>query len=102
MTSNVIHLQPKNPNIYELFANMNGMQNDLNRDYTNSILALKSRYEWLKAAVIALTLTLIVSIGAFGWAIYEIKTKPVTVQMEDKMVDLTDLPLPPLEEIEVQ
>jgi len=89
----------KNFTITELFRNMNRTQHNLNRDFKNTIFYLKKRYEWLKAAVIALTLCLIVSVGACAWAIHDFKSKPVTVLLENQIQELDKLPLPPLEEL---
>ena len=99
--NNVIHLQPKNPDIYGLFANMTDNQNELNRKNNLRIFWLKQRYEWLKAAVIALTLCLIATVVGFGLAIKDFKSKPVTVLLENQVAELDKLPLPPLEELKL-
>jgi len=91
--------KPTNFNVYDLFLNMSNQQGDLNKDFTDTIFYLKRRYEWLKSAVIALTLFLIVSIGALAWSIHDFKTKPVTVLLENQVQELDKLPLPPLEEL---
>lgn len=91
--------KPRNFNVYDLFLNMSNTQDDLNKDFTDTIFFLKRRYEWLKAAVIALTLCLVVSVGAITWAIHDFKTKPVTVLLENQIQELNKLPLPPLEEL---
>ena len=99
MMNNVIHMQPRNPDIYGLFANMTDSQDKVNNQTKLRVLWLKQRYEWLKAAVIALTLAMIVMGVGFGLAIKDFKSKPVTVLLENQVAELDKLPLPPLEEI---
>lgn len=98
MTSNVIPFEKKFT-ITELFLNMNRTQYDFNKHTKTSILFLKQRYEWLKAGFIALSLFTIAATIAFGWAIHDFKTKPVTVLLENQVQELDKLPLPPLEEL---
>ena len=97
--SNVIPIEKKF-SIAELFLNMNRTQYDLNKNFKTSIFWLKQRYEWLKAAVIALTLCVIAMGVGFGLAIKDFKSKPVTVLLENQVQELDKLPLPPLEQIE--
>lgn len=97
--SNVIPIEKKFT-MAELFLNMNRTQHELNRDFKNTIFALKRQNEWLKASIISLLLFTVCAVGALAWTIHDFKTKPVTVLLENQVQELDKLPLPPLEELE--
>ena len=83
----------------ELFVNMNRTQHELNADFKDCILNLNKKAKILQAFIVALTLTIITMGIGFTLALNKISKEPITIQVEDRLVDLDKLPLPPLEEL---
>lgn len=94
----------KNYSMEELFMNHTDNQNQVNLRNSSKIIAINKRIDGMRTVIIAMFIAFIgVSIG-FGMAIHKLKTMPVTVYQtnSNQTVDITKLPLPPLEEIEVK
>lgn len=90
--------------IERLFINMSRTQNELNKNTKICLIQLNRKCEILQAFIIAISLIVMAMSIGFGMAIKKLQTMPVTVYQtgSQQTVDITKLPLPPLEEIEVK